>query len=214
LRPDYFIQSGQFVHEVAAARSQGVNYVPYGERLREWESRMVRGLMQRRSRAKFTDTQEVLHSILLSTLEAIEDFLRARFQGRERRELLGLHLWARRPSERGLVLLGSSDRVWKVPQAMQAIQIRLPTIWVGVESFCRGRPVVQTIERELATRWKLIIGIPIFLDAAPWGRLPVGVMTLASDQPLAESVLGRLGTGLTEVLAPFLAQTAREVLTP
>lgn len=97
---------------------------------------------------------------------------------------------------------------------MQEIRIRLPTIWVAVETFCRGRPMVQDIGRELASRWRYVVGIPVFTDSEPWGSMPVGVLTLASDQPGRLSALRRLGPDLFDVVAPYLATNARELLTP
>jgi hypothetical protein len=213
LRPDFYVQSAQFVHELARARAQRRAYVPYGDRLRRWQREMTSGLMQRRSLGAFRESQESLHEIMLGSLEAIEEWLERRSR-RPFKELLGLHLWARRPTERGFILLGSSDRIWRVPKAVQSVPIAIPSIWVCVEAFCRGRPMIKFIDHELASRWKTVLGIPIYLDSEPWGHLPVGVVTLASDKPRGQTALGRLGPLLTEVLAPFLADTAEEVLTP
>lgn len=74
--------------------------------------------------------------------------------------------------------------------------------------------MVQDIGRELASRWRYVVGIPVFTDSEPWGSMPVGVLTLASDQPGRLSALRRLGPDLFDVVAPYLATNARELLTP
>jgi hypothetical protein len=213
LQADYYFQSAQFVYEVARRAEQGGEYISYVDRLHAWEQGMASGIMQTRSRTLFQDTQEELHETLRELVDVMRYYLTTQ-RLRAERELIGLHLWARRPRERGLVLLGSSDRTWKEPRAMQSIPIRRPTIWVAVEAFCHGRPLVETAERELASRWRYVVGIPLYLDDEPWGRLPVGVLTLASDRPASRSALARLGPRLPDILAPFLAETAQEVLRP
>ena len=210
---DYFVQSAQFLHEVARLRRLGRTYEPYVDRLDDWEEAMYSTLFQTRNVGRFRRTQDALHAQLSEWLEAVEQYVDRRRLSR-RRELLGLHLWVRRPRRRGLILGASSDRVWRSPGAVQDIRIKLPTIWVAIEAFCRGRPMVQSIGRELASRWRYVVGIPVFTDSEPWGSLPVGVLTLASDQPAATSSLRRLGPDLFDTVAPYLATNARELLTP
>jgi hypothetical protein len=212
LRADYYIQSAQFVHEAALMREHGAAYVPYTTRLREWERQIGKGLMIERPQPRFQAIQEGLFDVLRSWLDELEAYLVA--QGLDQDgELLGLHLWPRRPSARGLVQWGGSDRVWRQPQAAQPVLIDRPTIWVAVEAFCRGVPIVQGIP-DGPSRWRHVIGVPIVIEAAPWNHLPVGVLTLASSRPPEESALTRLGTDLVDVVAPYLAENASELLTP
>jgi hypothetical protein len=210
---DYYVQSAQFLHEVARLRELGDEYEPYVDRLDRWEDEIYGSLLQTRNVTRFRRTQDALHEQLTQWLDAVRRYTRFRRLG-QRRELLGLHLWVRRPRRRGLILGASSDRVWRTPGAIQDLRIRLPTIWVAVETFCRGRPMVQNVDRELASRWRNVVGIPVFLEAEPWGNLPVGVLTLASDLPAPWSSLSRLGASLFDLVAPYLATNARDLLTP
>jgi hypothetical protein len=178
-----------------------------------WELEIYGALLQTRNVPRFRRTQDALHGQLTEWLDAVRRYIRFR-RFEVGREILGLHLWVRRPRRRGLILGASSDRVWRTPGAIQDLKIELPTIWVAVETFCRGRPMVQNVERELASRWRYVVGIPVFLEAEPWGNLPVGVLTLASNLPSPRASLSRLGAGLFDLVAPYLATNGRDLLTP
>jgi hypothetical protein len=54
----------------------------------------------------------------------------------------------------------------------------------------------------------------VILRAEPWWHLPVGSLTLASSEPPDSSALSRLDADLIDVVAPYLAENAQDLLTP
>lgn len=210
LLADYFSQSAQFVHEVARRRQLGSAYVGYHERLVAWEKEITR-ILFRRGSAHFRRTQERLQRLLSVWSNEVQGYLD--YLGvRGADEYLGLHLWVRDPSSRSLVRLASSARVWRDPNTLQAVPIVRPTNWVAVEAFCAGTTIAQRPGEH--SRWNYVLGLPVVIDDERWGRLPVGVLTLASTNSRDESGLARLESRATDQVNLYLTRNAARLLTP
>lgn len=210
LLADYFSQSAQFVYEIARRRELGAGYVGYHDRLVQWERRIETTLLSANP-ARFRRAQEGVQPLLETWCTQVRDYLRD--TGRAGAdEHLGLHLWVRDPSARALVRLASSVRLWRDPNTVQRVPIARPTNWVAVEAFCAGTTIAQR-PGELS-RWNFVLGLPVVLDDEDWGRLPVGVLTLASTKIAEESGLAKLTPALTDAIATYLTQRAARLLTP
>jgi hypothetical protein len=138
------------------------------------------------------------------------------------REKLGLHLWILNPTgQNELLLWGGSDRSWRDPSTLQPVPIERPTEWIAVEAWCAGIPVAQATEKHATSRWNHVIGFPVFLTSEPeevadgsnpYGRLPVGVVTLASDQTEDVGVLGSLTPHQVSALALVVRDGGADLL--
>lgn len=186
---DHFVQCCQLLHELecrCALRSDGYRY--YSERMSEWEELMGSALLRTEPTDLFIRTQDQTQAILQEAVEFIQELLRDDLGGLSSSERFGLHLWVRKFKERGLSLWCSSDRAWRDSNTLYNVPISQSADWIAVHAFSQGTPVDAVLERS-ASRWGFVRGYPIFLDDAYWGRLPVGVVTLASsssvDSPLA-----------------------------
>lgn len=210
LLADYFSQSAQFVSEVARRRELGAAYVSYHHRLLDWEKQIERTLLSTEP-VRFRRTQERVQPLLEAWCTQVRDYLLDNGAA-ESDEHLGLHLWVRDPSARALVRLASSVRLWRDPNTVQRVPISRPTNWVAVEAFCAGTTIAQR-PGELS-RWNFVLGLPVVLNDDERGRLPVGVLTLASTKTGEESGLARLTPALTDAIATYLTQRAARLLTP
>lgn len=189
LLADYFIQSSQFVYEVARRHQKSRSYRSYDTRLKTWERKIQRRLPTDNS-PMFEKVQNLMQESLATWATEVRDRLSAQdLLGAG--EYLALHLWIREPNERMLLRIGSSVRVSRDGRALHRVPISRPTPWVAVEAWCAGTRVVQVLD-QAESRWNYVWGIPITLsDESSLGRLPVGVITLASSAPRDVSALGR-----------------------
>ena len=73
-----------------------------------------------------------------------------------------------------------SDRAWR-DRRLQAVPIALPSRWACINAFCYGT-TFEWKSPELG-KWNYVIAIPVYLNDEPWGRMLVGVITLASTKP-------------------------------
>jgi hypothetical protein len=212
LLADYFVQSSQFVYEVARRRQLRRRYRRYGTRLERWERKMQRRLPTSTS-ARFDEAQSLLQEQLAAWALVVRERL-AREGLLAADEFIALHLWLREPGNRRLVRIGSSVRLSRDYRALHRVPISRPTPWVAVEAWCAGTRVVQVLERA-ESRWNYVWGIPITLpDTSDYGRLPVGVVTLASSEPGATSGLDKAGASLAADLMRYLRQNVIDLLTP
>ena len=83
---------------------------------------------------------------------------------------------------------------------------------MAVEAFCAGTVIAQR-PGELS-RWNYVLGLPVVIDDHRWGRLPVGVVTLASTLPPETSGLADLTSADTDQLSFYLTENAARLLTP
>lgn len=218
-------QPAQFLYEVAAHKGSR-RVARYGNRLDQWyrDARVdPLGLV---SAAQFESSQVALQEIIANWLAALSTVLSQEgFDPSE--EALEVHLWVRCPDrirlgdETGekaqlssLAMIGCSDRIWKDPRAMDVRLVTQPSSRAAVDAFCWGTPQTQLPEGR--PKWAWILATPVVLrEDSNYGRLPVGAVTLVSDRPLEESVLGRLREEDPRLLVEierFLSHAAADLL--
>jgi hypothetical protein len=212
LYADFYSQSAQFLWEVVRRREQKSAYKSYGTRLMRWEEEVDKQVLRLRDPAAFPQMQDGLQQQariwldnVVTQIEKIADI--------DRDERLAVHLWARLPSRRALVLAVASDRAWRDPRVLEPKPITFPTDWIAVKAFCRGVPWVWSIESTIS-KWNYIRAIPVYLEGEPWGLLLVGVVTLTSTKSPSSSVLSNLPPKILESISVYLADNSADLLTP
>ncbi len=224
IRPDFAIEAVQFVYELAVRRAcehAGTTYRSYATRAREWRRAVASRMVSTTSDAAFRRRQDEIQELLsfwLSEIKAIFESWGYDHAG----ERLGLHLWVRTPSADGQLLnWGGSDRSWRDSKTLQPVPLIRPTQWIAVEAWCAGVPAAHSTEHHETSRWNYVLGLPVILHSAPesvadgsdpYGRLPVGVVTLASDQPEHNGVLGSLSPHQVSDLARVITDAAVDLL--
>lgn len=223
---DYFGQVAQLLFEVSLRRRLQDDYVSLWERLIEWEAALGRSVLSTRAGA-FGDQQDELQTILQDTITAVRELLADAGFDLRRKERLSCSLWVHQPSSNALVNWASSDRVWRDPRTMEPVPLEWSSPFVSVQAFCSGSVVSYSTAEQAATRWNHVVGAPLYLDpwddllteeergsATTYGRLPVGVITLASTEQQERSVLGRAESTLRNVVLPRAVESLARLLLP
>lgn len=213
LRVEHYAQSAQLLFEIAARRKLGSAYRSLGARLSEWQSMIEPSFGT--AAGVFRDRQDALQSILADIVNATQDVLNASGFSTHESERLGCSLWIYRPTDDVLVNWASSDRVWRDPATLEPVPVSWTSPFAAVRAFCSGSLTSFSTEGQVATRWNHVLGVPLYLeDGGAFGRLPVGVATIASTLPEERSVLGR-GVHVVRVdMAPRIAQRLAHLLQP
>lgn len=210
LRPDFFVQSAQFLYEVLLRMDRGAAAVPYVARLNAW-AEQLKGLLMLEDRTAFSGVQDTLTEEVAGWLEGVRERL-AGAVAMSPKERLGLHLWVRRPSAHAMFLWGSSDRAWRDPTTLEPVPITLPSNWTAVRAFCRGTPIRETNAVSMS-RWNTLRGVPLMVQQGV-ERLPVGALTLASTLPKAQSSLVKIDPDVVDELHTYLVTNAAQLLGP
>lgn len=210
LRPDYFVQSAQFLYETLLQIEDGSSAQPYVARLDAWTASME-ALLKPEDRTKFAQVQDDLTSELTQWLAGVRERI-SDAVAMPPSERLGLHLWARRTADHALFLWGSSDRSWRDPLTVEPVPIELPSAWTAVRAFCRGTPIRETNQVSMS-RWNTLRGVPVMLFTGA-SRLPVGVLTLASTLPRKQSALVKIKAEVVDDLHKYLVTNAAQLLAP
>jgi len=182
---------GRMRHGREDAYSAGHLKLSYPDRLKRWEDQFA---------SSFTMLdQGFVHHRLAVVNEAIKLKLMASGFDPDA-ETLRLELWARViPSSRKMKLIGNStgpliDRV-----ALRDEEVNSTTN-ASVVAFLEGRPLLRSIEEldpGLAhNRWQTFLAVPIFVHVETegengGGRIPAGVITLASTLSVTSPIAGR-----------------------
>lgn len=115
-----------------------------------------------------------------------------------------------------LAMVACSDRTWADPLAIDTRLITQPSTRAAVDAFCGGTPQVQLPQG--SQKWRWILATPVTLESKTTNaRLPVGAVTLVSDQRLQDSSRGQLDDSNHDLLADierYLADVAADVLDP
>ena len=211
VQADYFVQSSQFVHEIALRRSQGGTYVPYRNRLDDWELQIEHSLIDEGNLDVFHRVQDQLVSLLRQWLEDSVEILGGGANGDES---LALQLWVRDPSSHSLLLWASSDRAWRDPSTLARHSITRPTNRLAVEAFCTGNPVDVSLT-DMDSRWNFLRAIPVFLSMeTKWGRLPVGVLTFSTTKTREDSLLFPEEPDNWDIVQEYIGSLAETLLLP
>lgn len=67
----------------------------------------------------------------------------------------------------------------------------MPTGCPPVQAICTGSLATRSTAGDTTTRWNHVIATPVYLDDEGGGRLPVGVVTLASKRGAHDSLWAR-----------------------
>jgi hypothetical protein len=211
---------------VALRRWLQDDYVPYSDRVQDWEAALRRSVLSTRS-GVFGETQDELQGILLETIGAVRELLSREGFNLRSGERLSCSLWVHQPSRDALVNWASSDRVWRDARTMEPVPLAWSSPFVSVQAFCSGSVVSYSTAEQAATRWNHVVGAPLYLEtwddllsgverghSAGYGRLPVGVITLASTEHQERSVLGRGESTLRNVVLPRAVESLARLLHP
>jgi hypothetical protein len=222
LVPDFYFQVAQFCQEVLTSINLGsAEYsqdpLRYGRRLLTWSSRWeTKNSSPSRLRFAYREAVKCLRSVR----KAIKEDLDARNDNREL-DIAKIELWVRHePSDtsRQLALWASSAGILydrellrkeslgllscnASVQALQEGQARL----VSSSSLIRGNPgrpeTIEAVTRK--HKWQTFLSVPIRMED-PAGDIVVGVVTLASQTPLDESMLSHCNTATIESILKLL----------
>ena len=211
IQADYFVQSSQFVYELARVRDQGGSYVEYEDRLDLWEAQIEDSLLNENDIGIFQIQQDKLQALLRRWLQDIVEILTEDrvVDGEE----LALQLWVRDPSTRSIVHWASSDRAWRDPGTLPRHRVARPTSRLAVEAFCMGNPVDASLVG-MDSRWNFLRAVPIFIEDEEWGRLPVGVLTMSSTSAKSDSILYPEEPDSWDLVLQYVSALAVALLTP
>lgn len=215
LLADYYTDSAQFLWELVWRIEQGSDGPTYLERLSRWETIIGRELGPEKAVPRFASKQDELQEHLAAELERLLESLADDGFEPHADEKLGMHLWVYLPSSAALLMIGGSDRAWRDPSTLAPLPINWESNshWASVQAFCSGSLASQSTAHESATRWNHVVGVPLFSSSPPWGRLPLGALTMASTLPGDNSVLGR-GLGALRAISGLLVERAATLLIP
>lgn len=211
LYADFYSQSAQFVWEVARRRKLGRGYRSYGSRLDDWAQAVNDQVLHLDDPSSFAAQQDRLQQETRRWLDNVADQIEP-LAPVDKTERLAIHVWVRRPSDRALTIAICSDRAWRDPRALEAVPIASPSHWACVNAFCYG----TTFEWKSPApgKWNYVVAIPVYLEDEPWGRMLVGVITLASTKAASTSVLNKLEQKVLDKIYFYLANNAADLLNP
>jgi hypothetical protein len=227
LHAGFRAQPAQFLYEVIQHK-RSKSSVRYGKRLDSWFKSACHGVIGLASEEEFATSQKQLQQITQNWVTAIEEVIEGSGHAIDE-ETLEVHLWCRCPDRiyigtkavpksgpglTSLAMMGCSDRTWHDPRAMDVRLVTQPSSRAAVDAFCWGTPQIQFPQGR--PKWHWILAMPVVLgEGSPFGRLPVGAVTLVSDRKLEQSALGKLrvqAPGLLAEIGQFLATSAAAVL--
>ena len=184
---DHFGDVAQFVYEIGRRRELGADYRSVDARAMTWIARVERELLGtindeafRRSQPELSARlRDALDSALRAATEAGADFTA---------EALGVGLWL--ADQRGLHITNwvTSDRAYQQLATIVPVPVERATNWVSVDSFRRGVRVQEALD-VYASRWRYVRGLPLLVEDAEYGRLPIGCMTITSTQTVGSTAL-------------------------
>ena len=164
--------------------------ISYAARLKRWET-------QFQTSQTMLD-QGFVHNHLSVINEAIKlELKHHKFDAES--ETLRLELWARtKPSSRRMVLIGNSTGPLSDRSALRDEAVDCMTN-ASIVAFLEGRPLLRSIEQLdpdlISNRWQTFFSVPIFVnvegeDDNGAGRVPAGVITLASTLSVTHEIKG------------------------
>lgn len=207
---DHFGDVAQLLAEVDLRVRTNHEYVPYRKRLPLWQQALETQRLPIDG-ADFRKRQRQLQELLANLLE----LLALQLHDRDDDERLTCSLWVYRPNDNALVNWASADRLWCDPDTLRPVPVEWDSDFAAVKALCNGSLVSERTDDQRVTRWNHVVGLPLHLDhAGRWGRLPAGVLTVAStavkdtsclvagEQVLRDDIGRKLGSALAAVLEP------------
>jgi SIR2-like domain len=211
---DNYADVAQFVWELGYLIENPTGYRSLPQRFRDWyRSEEANGCLFGRTEEGYATIQRSLHD----GLREIRDDVRALLTTENARladETLQMTLWALCLPESGseqerVQSLAHTDRIMTAPETRETIELHATSPWTGVRCLCLGRPVDDPKDT-YASRWKYVIGIPIFRESP---RTPLGAVTLSTMTPANDTVLASLSQRATGTLASTVQAAAEPWLT-
>lgn len=210
LQPEYYSDSAQLLHEVLAHRLPG-GAEAYRDRLARWDADIADSLVFSSDLARFRDQQDWLQEELEGLVETVRGHLAASVDvGDERFQIA---LWVRQPGDR-IVLLAASDRAHRDPNTLEPVDILGASEWVAVRAFRQGSTLLEDTSAHKTSRWNSVMGIPIEVQTPVYGRLQVGVVTLAGTEPRDRSALSHAAPEPLLDVRNAVVEHASALLTP
>jgi len=175
---DYASQIPQFLREIASRIESGAEYERHVLKLEAWSRELSEscgitmtgdGRLEERNPREATDWD--------LAFDAIADGIRPRPGSRQ--DGLRIDLWLRNEALRGLVRVSSSDAtVGDEKVSLDDLDEGSTAAAMAARAFRRGYSVEGTISEG---RWVYAIAFNV-IQYGGWGRLPVGVVTVLSDE--------------------------------
>lgn len=191
LQPDYFSDSAQFLYELLQQR-RGDQPAPYAERIRRWQRDVDKFQLADREPGPFADQQDWLQRELDRYRMQVESRLADATLATDER--LQVSLWVRQPGDT-LLLLAASDRAHRDPNTLEPVAINGPSEWVSVQAYRSGSTLLADTTANTTSRWNTVMGIPVSIQDPTFGRLQVGVVTLAGTSAPEDSSLNPSNAG-------------------
>jgi SIR2-like domain len=222
--PDFKFQLAQFLEELllcvshpggAAAVLADETRLRYGLRLCDWWEEWLATVEATDQNRLWSSLRQENDFLAGFVNESVSDSVRED-TAKERRRL---ELWVRaEPAQfRNLTLWGtSSGPIWD-RSVLATHQVRLASGNASVAAFTEGRPqhydvdALKSISDSNVGRWKSFLSVPVYTSVRG-AKLPVGVVTWASNQRKDESTLPLSRISAMEKLIEHLVRFGRSVL--
>jgi NAD-dependent SIR2 family protein deacetylase len=208
LRPDFYGQVTQFIHEMSLAMSSETpgDYVNrrYSLRLRNWWDRWSADWSE-------PDIQPKIQGSLADLVNKTQDRLRA--SGNDQVSRIKAELWVREdPDRRIFTLWGSSESHLQHPS--HRATIALETSYFPIQAFASRSAEFRTIPYDVSYNWRFFMAVPIILSNEPWQELPVGVVTLLfrSDDGAEDAHMSSTPIQVIDALVRSADDTGQELL--
>lgn len=174
LRPDFYGQVCQFLHEATIPPDLGVP--DYSTRLRNWWRSWIA-------------SQPYETNLLLQRCELLRQFCVLEHRMLDRVEHVKAELWVREnPDSRELQLYSTSQTVVLPGEGHWAHRTKIEhrSRYAAVSAFAARSAVEGRVNYRNDNRWTHCLAVPIILPDAPHYELPVGVMILLLHAPSVE----------------------------
>jgi hypothetical protein len=211
---DHYSDVAQLLYEIASRHKAASpkQYTSLARRSEQYLGKLRSSVLDTTDRDVFQRRQKDLNEAL-SDIVSVTTTALAKRRGSQKVDLstelgLTLGLWLLSPNGRQLTLWGATDRIWCDDSTLQSLALNPRDDWVPVKAFCDGKYTAVEWSRD-NSRWKYILGIPLWTEkTSPYGRLPIGVLTLATQTPANVSKLANLDYSQRLLLGRTLALNA------
>lgn len=220
LVPDFRFQVAQFCQELSSCiESEDADKFladseryRYGLRLMDWWNHW--------SKLPVAMDPHALFDVLQRRMEQIHELLTGSaappYGSHADREVFRLELWVReKPRSRRLTMWGNTTGPIMDQKARRRAPLELDSVNASVRAFTEGRPQhvdgSQVGHSTESSRWNSYLCVPYYAKTEI-GRIPVGVVTLASSAPIDESVLPLANILHMSALRDHLINCGQELL--
>jgi hypothetical protein len=187
---DHYVDVAQVLYEIARRRKKGDRYVGLAERAASWVGAVERDVLKFDTDATFETAERELRrrvqELLDKAVRVAERLERRRFD-----ETLACSVWLADDAGERLTTWVTSDRIHVQCATVERVPISEHSNWAAVRAFCQGTPLAEPRDVYLS-RWRFVLAIPLVVDDADHGRIPVGAFTVSSKTPRPESRLFKM----------------------